>query len=205
MKYRFWTAVSVAALSAALLASGPAMSQSSLQQNVANQLAEHKITVENLDSMSNTELAEIQLMLNTTEGGDAQKRAMIENLLATQGTCEGNPQLRQQVSDQLAEHRIQVQNVDNITGTQLVVVKSVLDSSGSDAEKRAQIERVFAAKAPMAAKDYLRADAEQCIKAVGADIDLDDLTPDEMLQIQVISSGSEPESAKRQMMEQLAK
>jgi hypothetical protein len=204
MTSRFWTTVAAAALSAAVLGL-PALSQTSLRQSVANQLAEHDITVENLDSMSNAQLAEIELMLSSTEGGDAQKAAMVEALLAEQGTCEGNPQLRAEVADQLKEHRIQVQNYDSITGTELVVVKTVLDSSGSDSEKRAQIERVFTAKAPMAAKDYLRADAEQCIKAVGADIDLDELTPDEMLQIQVISSGSEPESAKRQMMEQLAK
>ena len=129
---------------------------------------------------------------------------MVEALLAERGTCEGNPQLRAEVADQLKEHRIQVQNYDSITGTELVVVKTVLDSSGSDSEKRAQIERVFAAKAPIADSPYLREDAAQCIKAVGADVDLDALTPDEMLQIQAISSGSESDDDKRRMIEQLA-
>jgi hypothetical protein len=205
MKLRFWTAASAAALSVAVVATGPALSQTSLRQNVTNQLAEHKITVENLDSMSNTDLAEIQLLLNTTEGSDATKRAMIEDLFAEQRECEGNPQLRQQVAHQLKEHRIEVKNFDNVTGTQLVVVKTVLDSSGSDAEKRAQIERVFAAKRPISGGDYLRADAEQCVRMVGADVDLDDLTPDQLLQIQLIAGGSDDANTKRQMIESLAK
>jgi hypothetical protein len=204
MKFRFWATVSAAALSTAVLATGPVMAQSSLHDNVANQLAEHDITIENLKSMSNPELAQIQLILNTTEGGDAQKRAMVESLLAEQGECEGNPQLRLQVAHQLEEHRIQVSGFDNITGTQLVVVKTVLDSPYSDSEKKAQIERVFAAKAPMSRSDYLRADTEQCVKAVGADVDIDSLTPEQMLQIQNISGGTEPVDAKRQMIENIA-
>jgi hypothetical protein len=203
MRLHFWTAVSVAALSAGLLLSQPAGAQTSLRENVAGQLAEHKINVENLDSMSNTELAEIQLILNTTEGSDASKRALIMGVLEEKGTCEGNPQLRAQVADQLKEHRIEVRNFDSITGTQLVVVKTVLDSSGSDSEKRAQIERIFAAKAPMSGADYMRADAEQCVKMVGADVDLTTLSPDELLQIQLISSGSESADQKRRLMEQL--
>jgi len=203
MNSRFWTTVAAAALSAAMLG-GPALSQTSLRETVANQLAEHNITVDNLDSMSNAQLAEIELMLNSTEGSDASKGAMVQALLAEQGTCEGNPQLRAEVADQLKEHRIQVQNYDSITGTELVVLKTVLDSAGSDSEKQAQIERVFAAKAPIADSPYLREDAAQCIKAVGADVDLDALTPDEMLQIQAISSGSESVDDKRRMIEQLA-
>jgi hypothetical protein len=205
MHTRSWTLAGVAAISAAVIVTGPAMSQTSLQQNVANQLAEHSITVDNLDTMSNTQLAQIQLILNTTEGGDDQKRAMVQGLLEEQGPCEGNPQLRQEVANQLKEHRIQVQNFDNITGTQLVVVKTVLDSSYPDTEKKSQIERIFAAKKPMSATDYMRADAEQCAKMVGADVDITKLTPEELLQIQNISSGSEPADAKRQMIENLAK
>jgi hypothetical protein len=67
-----------------------------------------------------------------------------------------------------------------------------------------QIERVFAAKAPIADSADLREDAAQGIKAVGADVDLDALTPDEMLQIQAISSGSDSVDDKRRMIEQLA-
>ena len=204
MKLQTWTAVSAAALSMTVLVGGPAMSQTSLRQNVANQLAEHKITVENLDLMSNTQLAEIQLLLNTTEGSDATKQAMIKGLMVEQAPCEGNAQLRQQVANQLKEHRIQVANFDNITGTQLVVIKTVLDGTGSDAVKKAHIERIFSAKSPMSGSDYLRADAAQCVKMVGADVNLDSMTPDQMLQIQAISSGSEPVSAKRQKIENLA-
>ena len=204
MKLCLSSAVSVAALSAGLLLSQPAMSQTSLHENVSGQLAEHKITVENLDKMSNTELAQIQLILNITEGSDASKRAMVEALLTEQGPCEGNPQLRAQVADQLKEHRIEVKNYDSITGTQLVVVKTVLDSPYSDTEKKSQIERIFAAKAPMSGADYMRADAEQCVKMVGANVDITKLTPEQLLQIQNISSGSEPVDKKRQMMEQLA-
>ena len=39
---------------------------------------------------------------------------------------------------------------------------------------------------------------------VGANVNLDSMTPDQMLQIQAISSGSEPVSAKRQKIENLA-
>ncbi len=139
---RFWTAASVAALSVVLAA--PAFPQQ-LRQTVTNQLNEHSIEVPNLASMSNSELAQIQLLLNTTEGNDAQKQAMVDNLLAEKAPCEGNPQLRQSVANQLKEHRIEIKNYDNITGSELVVIKTVLDSTefecGQAGAARANLRR----------------------------------------------------------------
>jgi hypothetical protein len=197
---RFWTAASVAALSVVLAA--PAFPQQ-LRQTVTNQLNEHSIEVPNLASMSNSELAQIQLLLNTTEGNDAQKQAMVDNLLAEKAPCEGNPQLRQSVANQLKEHRIEIKNYDNITGSELVVIKTVLDSTESNAAKRAQIGRLFSEKQPISQADYLRADAEQCVKMVGADLNVDDLTPNQMLQIQAVASGSDDMNAKRAMIEKI--
>jgi hypothetical protein len=180
------------------------MSQEQLRQTVADQLAEHNIEVANFDSLSNAQLAQIQLMLSTNEGGDQQKQAMVDNLLVEKAPCEGNPQLRQQVANQLKEHRIEVKNFDNVTGTELVVIKTVLDSSSeSDTSKRDQIQRIFAEDTPVKGDGYLRADAEQCIKAVGAKLDVDDLTPNQMLQIQNVAGGSEPIATKRAMIEKI--
>jgi hypothetical protein len=205
MNFRFWTAVSAAAVSAVMLANGPVLAQTSLRQNVANQLAAHHIKVENLNSLSNTDLAAIQVLLNTTEGSDAQKNAIVQAYFTEKAPCEGNPQLRQNVANQLSEHNIEVKNFDNITGTQLVMIKTVLDSPYSNATKSRQIQQIFATKEPMSGSDYLRADAAQCAKMVGADVDVTKLSPDQLLQIQVISNGTEPANDKRRMMESLAK
>ena len=54
--------VGALAMVLALGIGGPAMSNEQLRQNVENQLAEHSITVDNLGSLTNTQLAQIQLL-----------------------------------------------------------------------------------------------------------------------------------------------
>ena len=105
---------------------------------------------------------------------------------------------------QLKEHNIRIENFDNVTGTQLVVVKTVLDGTESNASKAAQIERIFAYKRPVAGGEYLRRDAAECIRQVGADIDVNDLTPDEMLQIQLIVGSDDDVGTKKARIEALA-
>jgi hypothetical protein len=205
MMSRILATVSAAALSVAVIATAPAMAQSQLRQTVTNQLAEHSIEVPNLNAMSNSELAQIELILNTTEGSSAQKQAMVDQLLAEQAPCEGNPMLRQNVANQLKEHGITIGNFDNVSGSELVVVKTVLDGSGSSATKRSQIERIFAEKAPISDSAYLREDAAQCIDMVGADLDVDDLTPGQMLQIQAVAGSNDDIAVKRQMIENIGR
>ncbi|MFO1144648.1 MAG: hypothetical protein U1E59_20190 [Amaricoccus sp.] len=205
MKHRILTALSAAAVSAALFAAWPSTAATTqLRETVADQLAEHHITVPNFASLTNAQLAQIQLVLSTNEGGDKQKAAMVNDLLAEQAECQGNPQLRQNVANQLKEHRIEVTNYDKITGSELVVIKTILDSSSeSDAAKKDQIARIFAAKSPITGGAYLKEDTAQCVKMVGADIDLDKLTPDQMLQIQLIATGGDDKSAKRAAIEKI--
>jgi hypothetical protein len=196
-------AASAALLSSAVVFAWPAFSQQELRQQVSNQLSEHSIQVENFDSLSNDQLWQIQLILNTTEG-DQDKRVMIDSLLAERDACVGNPQLRQQVNAQLQEHGIQIDNFDSVSGNELVVLEAVLNTNQSEDEKRAQIERMFTVDSPIQGSAALRAEVERCVRRLNADVNLDALTPEELVQIELIAGGSESESAKREMIEQIA-
>jgi siroheme synthase (precorrin-2 oxidase/ferrochelatase) len=186
----------------ALIAAGPAFAQQ-LREQVNGQLMEHSIEVQNFDSLTQTQLQQIMLILNTTED-DSSKAAMIESLVAQKAPCVGNEQLRAQVAAQLQEHGIQVMNFDAVSGNDLVLIEAVMNSTAKDTAKKAQIERIFAEDAPISANERLRESAAQCARSVNADVDLDAMTPDQLVRIELIGGGSESESQKRQMIEKIA-
>ena len=203
MNYRSWCTTSMVAFIAALIATGPAMSDDQLRAQVKGQLAEHKVTIANFDNLSDNQISQINLILSAP-GSDTQYQALIENLLVKDAACVGNDQLRQNVSNQLKEHKIEVKNFDKISGSELVVIKTILDSTEPNNTKEAQIARIFAVVTPVKAGDYLREDAQRCIDSVKADVNLENLTPDQMLQIQLIASGTEDANTKRAKIEKIA-
>ena len=196
--------VGALAMVLALGIGGPAVSNEQLRQNVENQLAEHSITVDNLGSLTNTQLAQIQLILNSSEG-DCCKADMIESLVVEREPCEGTPQLRAEVEGQLKEHGIKVGNFNAIGGPEVVLMEAILTSNAPESEKAAQIERLIAEDVEMIGNDQLRADVEQCILRYNASVDdVNNLSAEQLVQIELIAGGSESSTDKKAMIEKIA-
>jgi hypothetical protein len=69
----------------------------------------------------------------------------------------------------------------------------------------AQIEKIFAEPSPVTGSDQLRVETARCIAKVDAKVqNFDALTPDQMVQIQLIAGGSDSPGDKRAMIEQIA-
>ncbi len=195
---------SAVALSAAVAFGGVAVAQDQLRTSVASQLQEHQISGVDVNALTDAQLAQIQLVLNSTEG-DCCKGAMIESLVTERDACEGSAQLRAQVEGQLKEHDITIENFGNVGGPEVVLLEAILTSTATDANKAAMIKKMFAEDVRMVGNAQLKADVEQCILRYGADVDnLDALTPGQLVQIELVAGGSESTDAKRTMIEQIA-
>jgi len=201
MKLRTWKMAGAAALSLSILA-GPALSDQMLD-DVSNQLATHNIEVKNLDSLSSTQLSQMHLILSTSED-DCCKAAMIESLVSERKACVGTPELRAEVAGQFKMNGIDV-DVDSISGPDLVVIEAVLTSNAKEGAKKAQIERILAVDSPMVGNDQLRASVATCVQSVNAKVDnLDALSPEQLIQIELVAGGSDSDSDKRMMIENIA-
>jgi hypothetical protein len=203
MKTTFLSAASVAALLSAVLLAGPALSQDQLRESVKGQLAQNSIEVANFDSLSDTQILQLELIMNSTDNAQAQS-AQVARLLEGPSECAGNAQLRESVAAGLTQHGVTVPNFELVTGSQLVVLASILNSTDSSANIAAQVERVFASDSPIVGNEQLRADAESCLGVVNADVDLGALTPAEMVEVQLIVGGEGDAAAKRAAIEALA-
>lgn len=201
MKLRAWKMAGASALSVLIL-TGPALSDEMLD-DVRNQLAIQNIEVSNIDSLSSTQLSQMHLILSTSDS-DSDKAAMIKSLVSTSNACVGTPQLRAQVAGQLKEHGIAV-DAESVSGPDLVVIEAVLTSNAKEGAKKAQIERILAVDSPMVGNDQLRASVESCVKSVNANVDnLDALSPEQLIQIELVAGGSGSDSEKRTMIENIA-
>jgi hypothetical protein len=201
MKLRDLKMAGACALSLLVFA-GQALADQMLD-DVRNQLRINNIEVKNLDSLSSTQLSQMHLILSTSED-NCCKAAMIESLVSERNACVATPQLRAQVAGQFKEHGIGV-DVDTISGPDLVVIEAVLNSSAKDTAKKAQIDRILAEDSPMVGNDQLRAAVASCVKSVNADVDnLDALSPEQLIQIELVAGGSGSESEKRMMIENIA-
>lgn len=199
-----WKHVSTIALISAFLATGPVMADDQLRAQVNSQLAEHNIKVMNPDALSDNQIAQIEVILNTVQS-DPEKMAMVESLLADREPCVGNEQLRAQIAGQLAEHNIDIANYDQINGSELALIQTVLSGNSPETTKQTQIKMMFAPDSPMVGTEALRRNAAQCIQKVNAKVDnLEALTPDELVQIQLISNSTDNTDTKRSMIEKLA-
>ena len=204
MTIRTFAQASILALSAAIIVGGGAMAQDQLRTNVANQLQEHQISGVDVNALTDAQLAQIQLVLNSSEG-DCCKEGMIQSLVTERDACEGSAQLRAQVEGQLKEHNITIENFQNVGGPEVVLLETILNSTATQSNKAAMIKKMFAEDVRMVGNAQLKADVEQCILRYDADVEnLDALSPDQLVQIELIAGGSESAAAKRQMIEQIA-
>jgi hypothetical protein len=200
MKTRFWAAASSAVIALAL--SVPAQAQQ-LREQVESGLAQASIEVPNLEALSDTQLSQMNLILNSTES-DCCKGDMIQSLLTVPEPCVGNAQLRQQVVSQLESENITVPSIGSASGATIALINAVLSTSDTREAKAAQIESLLATRDPILGNDQLRAEAEQCVGLVNASVDLTAMTPEELVQIELIAGGEGSADEKRTMIEGLA-
>lgn len=200
MKRHLLAAASAAAI--ALVLSVPAHAQQ-LREQVESGLAQASIEVPNIEALSDTQLSQMNLVLNSTES-DCCKGDMIEALLTEPEPCVGNAQLRQQVMSQLESDNITVPSIGTASGATLALINAVLSTTDTREAKAAQIEAMLATRDPILGNDQLRAEAEQCVGLVNASVDLTAMTPEELVQIELIAGGGGSADEKRMMIEQLA-
>jgi hypothetical protein len=99
----------------------------------------------------------------------------------------------------------EVKNFDQISGSELVLLNVILSSNETPQQMGAQIEKIFAEPSPVTGSDQLRVETARCIAKVNAKVpDLNALTPDQMVQIQLIAGGSDSQGDKRALIEQIA-
>ncbi len=203
MTKTFLSAASVAALLSAVLLASPALAQDQLRDSVKSQLAQHNIDVPNFDSLSETQVLQLELIMNSVNDAAVQK-AQVASLLAAPVECVGNAQLRDQVRAGLTQHGVTLENFDLVTGSQLVVLASILNSTDSSTVIAAQVQAVFASDSPIVGSEQLRLDAEQCVGVLNLDVDLGALTPAELVEVQMIAGGNDSNQVKREQIEALA-
>ncbi len=107
--------------------------------------------------------------------------------------------MRATVADQLAKHGVTNVDADLLAGSQLAVLQAAPET-----EIDAQVQRVLSEDAPMTGNDQLRFEAGQCVGQFNADVNLEALTPEELVQFQLIGGGSASADDKRRQIEQLA-
>jgi hypothetical protein len=188
-----------------LLGAGAALSQGSaqLKSQVEAMLQQHSIEVENVDSLSDTQLHQVALYLSTSEG-QAEHAAAIERLLAVDQDCVGNQQMRDGVANQLRQHDISITNIDTLSGSEIAVLQAVVNSNQPTSTMAAQVKRVLGAESPIIGNAQLRTEVGSCVRQLNADVDLEALTPAQLVQIQLIAGGSDSADDKRRMIEKLA-
>jgi hypothetical protein len=206
MRHRSLAAfVSAAALAAAVFG-GPAFSDeySQLRSQVGAQLKSHSIEVPDLNALTGEQLGQLSLIMSTNVGNDVQAK-QVAALLAVDQECIGNEQMRSTVAGQLRQHNFEVKNFDKISGSELVLLNVILSSNETPQQMGAQIEKIFAEPSPVTGSDQLRVETARCIAKVDAKVqNFDALTPDQMVQIQLIAGGSDSPGDKRAMIEQIA-
>ncbi len=96
-------------------------------------------------------------------------------------------------------------DVDSISGPDLVVIQAVLNSTAKDTSKQAQVERILAVDSPMVGNEQLRASVQTCVQDVNAKVEnIDALSPEQLIQIELVAGGTGSESEKRMMIERIA-
>lgn len=207
MRYRSLAAlVSVAALAAATLGA-PAFSDdyAQLRSQVGAQLKSHSIAIPDLAALTPEQLGQISLIMSTSVGTEVQAQ-QVAAVLAVDQECIGNEQMRSTVAGQLKQHNFEVKNFDKISGSELVLLNVILSTTESPQQMGAQIQKIFSEPSPVTGTDQLRVETERCIARVDAKVpNLEALSPEQMVQIQLIAGGSDSPGDKRAMIEQIAR
>ena len=112
--------------------------------------------------------------------------------------------MRASVAGQLAQHNIKLSNLDTLNGSELTVVQAVLSSNEPSADMAAQIRQIFASDSPILGNDQLRAEVGSCLNRLNVDVDLEALTPDQMVKIQAVAGGAGSPDEKARTIKALA-
>jgi hypothetical protein len=132
------------------------------------------------------------------------KQAQVARLLEGPIECAGNAQLRESVAAGLSAKGVTVPNFDMVTGSQLVVLASILNSNRPTPRSPRRSTRVFASDSPDR-RERAAARRRPGVSGRGErDVDLGALTPAEMVEVQLIVGGDGDAAAKRAAIEALA-
>ncbi len=202
MKNRYWTTTSTTMLCAFFLATVPALASDQTRTTVKQELSQHGITLAHYDSLTDTQLSQIKLILDTT-APKTNPAEMVNKLISYDSSCLGGETLRTDVKYDLGKHKIEIKNFDDMSGSELAVLRAVLMGDETSAAKQAQVERIVKAITPAVSGSYLTADTESCLKGLDTHVALDKLTPKQMLRIQSVAAGTETAAAKRSMIDKV--
>ena len=208
MKTRMITAISAAALSAALMTGVPAMSQERMLSDSATS-GMAALGMNTTDTMVTADqAAQIENVLGSTDT-DEIKRGRIEEILgndATETGRLGGDQLRSSAKADMSALGLDTEGVEMLSIEQLAAIENVTGSSDyTDDQKRAQINEItgetMSGEGAMGAnQDAIMAD----VGGLGIDTStIGVLSQDQMTQIQNVMSTSDSNQVKRQRVEQI--
>jgi len=102
--------------------------------------------VADVDTLTMTQLGQIQNVVATNEATDVKKKR-VEEILGNEATETGRlgvSQLQDSAVSDLAAIGVDSERVDTLTISQLGQIENVMSSSANDADKRAQVEKIIA-------------------------------------------------------------
>jgi len=207
------SAVSAAALSAALIAGAPA-GAASLTESAAQGLAVLGVPTPPPDSLTNDQVLQIMNVLSSKDASD-RKREHIQTIIGANEASGsgvgkyGVAQLRSSVSSDLAALGVDASNVDTLTLSELAQIENITGSGISDTQKKAHIAEVMGNEATQTQRlgvrqlsDSTKAD----LAKLGIDAEqVDSLTLSQIGQIENVMSSSESDVAKRNQVATIMK
>ena len=205
MKRILLSAVSAAALSAALIGGAPA-NAASLTESAAQGLAVLGVPTPPPDSLTDAQTLQIMNVLSSSDGSD-RKREHIQTIIGENDASGGGVgkygvgQLRSSVSADLASLGVDASGVDNLSLSELAQIENITGSKATNEAKKAQIAEVMGNEATATGRlgvkqlaDSTKAD----LAKIGVDAEaVDTLTLSQIAQIENVMSSGETDAAKR--------
>ena len=117
-----------------------------LRSSVSADLARMGIDASGVDSLTLSQLAQIENVMAGGETSDV-KKMRVEEIVGGEATATGRlgvSQLQDSVAADLAKLGIDAEGVETLTLSQLAQIENVVGSSAADSEKRAQIDTIMA-------------------------------------------------------------
>jgi len=112
-----------------------------LQSSVGAELAQIGIDASQVDSLTLSQLAQIENVMSGDDPDDV-KKLRVEEIIGGEATATGRlgvAQLQDSVGADLAKLGVDAEGVDSLTLSQLGQIENIVGSSATDDEKRAQI------------------------------------------------------------------
>jgi hypothetical protein len=116
-----------------------------LQSSVGAELAQIGIDASRVDTLTLSQLAQIENVMSGEEPDDV-KKMRVEEIIGGEATATGRlgvAQLQDSVGADLAKLGIDAEGVDGLTLSQLGQIENIVSSSATDDEKRSQIELIM--------------------------------------------------------------